>query len=197
MDIAALARLIENLIRLGTVAEVQHVPPRVRVQSGDILTTWLPWIAARAGADVEWDPPTVGEQVLLFSPSGQTASGVVLAGLYSNAIPANGDRADLFRRTFGDGAVIEYDRAAHHLRAELPSGGTTELVSDGGIRIVGPITHEGDYTHQGDYIQTGNQQVAGLVQVTLDVQAGPARTSLVGHVHVGTQPGNGLSGVPA
>ncbi|TRX75273.1 phage baseplate assembly protein V [Pseudomonas mangiferae] len=197
MDIATLSRLIENLIRLGTVAQVQHVPPRVRIQTGELLTGWLPWLAARAGADVDWDPPTIGEQVLVLSPSGQTGNAVVLTGLYSLAIPANADRPGLYRRTFADGAVIEYDRQAHHLRATLPAGGSTELVSDGGIHIVGPITHEGDYTHQGDYTQTGNQQVTGVVQVSEDVQAGPKRTSLVGHVHTGTQPGNGLSGVPA
>ena len=46
----------------------------------------------RAGADREWDPPTIGEQVVLLSPSGNLAQGVVLTGLFSDLIPANGDR---------------------------------------------------------------------------------------------------------
>lgn len=74
-DFAASARMLENLIRFGTIAEVQMVPPRVRVKTGDLLTGWLPWLALRAGADVDWDPPTVNEQVLLLSPSGQLANG--------------------------------------------------------------------------------------------------------------------------
>ncbi|MCO7538362.1 phage baseplate assembly protein V, partial [Pseudomonas asiatica] len=121
-SIAELNRLLENLIRLGTIAEVQHVPPRVRVSTGELLTTWLPWIALRAGADQDWDPPTDGEQVVLLSPSGQLANGVVLTGLFSDQIPANGDRAGLRRRTYADGAVVEYDSVAHHLRAILPAG---------------------------------------------------------------------------
>ena len=45
-DIAALSGLIENLIRLGIIAEVDHGsiqdqrPARVRVQSGAVLTGW-------------------------------------------------------------------------------------------------------------------------------------------------------------
>lgn len=176
-DYAELARLIENLIRLGTIAEVDLVKARVRVQSGDLLTGWLPWVAPRAGADREWDPPTVSEQVVLFSPSGQTANGIVLVGLFSDQIPANGDRAGLHRRTYADGAVIEYDSQAHRLRAILPSGGITDLTSPGGINIIGPINHQGDYTQQ------GNQNVTGRVTVSDDVVA--AGKSLVHHKHTG------------
>ncbi|WMR36092.1 phage baseplate assembly protein V, partial [Metapseudomonas otitidis] len=43
-DFATLARLLENLIRLGTIAEVDHAAARVRVQSGQLLTGWLPWL---------------------------------------------------------------------------------------------------------------------------------------------------------
>jgi len=188
-SLAEINRLLENLIRFGTVAEVQHVPPRVKVQTGGMLTTWLPWLAWRAGESREWDPPTVNEQVLLLSPSGQLANGVAVTGLFSDLIPANGDRAGLQRRTYADGAVIEYDSVAHHLVATLPEGGTTELISTGGIHIVGDITHEGDY------IQTGNQNVTGLVTVTQDVVADGI--SLVKHVHDGVMSGPGKTGAPA
>ncbi|MEK2611123.1 phage baseplate assembly protein V [Pseudomonas shirazensis] len=188
-SLAELNRLLENLIRFGTIAEVQHMPPRVKVKTGGMLTTWLPWLAWRAGEAREWDPPTVGEQVLLLSPSGQLANGVAVTGLFSDLIPANGDRAGLHRRTYPDGAVVEYDSAAHHLIATLPEGGTTELFSPGGIRIVGDITHEGDY------IQAGNQTITGLVTVTEDVVANGI--SLVLHVHEGVMPGEGKTEVPA
>ncbi len=132
-SLAELARLIENLIRLGTVAEVQVEPPRVKVKTGNVTTAWRPWFALRAGEDREWDPPTIGEQVILFSPSGNLAQGVALTGLFSDANPANGDREGLHRRTYRDGAVIEYDSIAKHLRATLP--GTAEVVAAGDINI--------------------------------------------------------------
>lgn len=187
-DFAELSRLIENLVRVGTIAEIDLVKARVRVRTGDLLTGWLPWTAVRAGADRDWDPPTVNEQVLLLSPSGQLANGVAITGLFSTQHPANGDRANLHRRTYSDGAVIEYDSQAHHLSAHLPAGGTTELISDGGVHIVGDVTLEGDL------IQTGNQQVTGNVQVSIDVVA--AGISLVHHVHGGVQGGGSNTGVP-
>ncbi|WP_226475264.1 phage baseplate assembly protein V [Pseudomonas sp. MWU16-30323] len=187
-DLAALARMLENLIRFGVIAAVQMEPPRVQVKTGALTTAWLPWLALRAGADREWDPPTVDEQVILFSPSGQLANGVVITGLPSDHIPANGNRAGLHRRTYADGTVIEYDSVAHHLNATLVDGGTTNLISTGGINLVGDITHKGDYT------QTGNQNVTGKVTVSIDVVA--AGVSLVKHPHTGVKSGGDQSGGP-
>lgn len=140
MNIAEITRLLENIVRFGTIAAVQMQPPRVKVKSGNIATTWLPWLNLRAGADREWDPPTIGEQVVLLSPSGNLAQGVVLTGLFSDLIPANGEREGLHRRTYRDGAVIEYDSIAKHLRATLP--GTAEINATGDITITsgGKIT---------------------------------------------------------
>lgn len=190
MNITDLTRRLENLIRLGTIAAVDHATARCRVTTGGITTGWLPWLSQRAGADREWNPPTEGEQVLLVSTSGQLANGVAITGLFSDLIPANGERAGLHRTTYRDGAVIEYDSIAHHLRAILPPAGTTELESLGGISIKGPITHVGDYT------QTGNQTVTGGVTVSQDVVAGPASISLISHRHTGVQSGSSQTGVP-
>jgi phage baseplate assembly protein V len=187
-DLAALSRLLENLIRFGVIAAVQMKPPRVQVKTGTLTTAWLPWLALRAGSDREWDPPTIGEQVILFSPSGQLANGIILTGVFSDHIPANGNRAGLHRRTYVDGTVIEYDSVAHHLNATLVDGGTTNLISRGGINLVGDITHQGDYT------QTGNQTVTGRVDVSIDVVA--AGVSLVKHPHTGVKAGGDQSGVP-
>ena len=187
-NLPALARMIENLIRFGTIAETQMKPPRVRVKTGELLTGWLPWIALRAGADTDWDPPTIDEQVILFSPSGQLANGIALTGIYSTANPANGEREGLHRRTYRDGTLIEYDSVAHHLNAVLADGGTTNLVSTGGITLIGPITHQGDYT------QTGNQTVTGTVSVSVDVVA--AGISLVKHTHGGVMKGSAQTESP-
>lgn len=187
-DYAALSRLLENLIRFGVIDAVQMEPPRVKVKTGTLTTAWLPWLALRAGADRQWDPPTVDEQVILFSPSGQLANGIVVTGVFSDHIPANGNRAGLHRRTYADGTVIEYDIVTHHLNATLVDGGTTNLISTGGINLVG------DITHKGDYVQTGNQNITGRVDVSEDVVA--ANVSLVNHLTSGVKQGGEQSGVP-
>lgn len=176
MNIADLARLLENIVRFGTIEAVQMQPPRVQVKSGNITTAWLPWLNLRAGADREWDPPTVGEQVVLLSPSGNLAQGVALTGLFSDLIPANGDREGLHRRTYRDGAVIEYDSIAKRLLAVLPAGGKVQLTAPGGLVIVGDV------------------DITGTLRASEDVIAGDI--SLVNHRTKGVTPGNGISEEP-
>lgn len=45
---AELQRKLDNIIRFGVIAEVNHATARARVKSGDILTEFLPFITFRA-----------------------------------------------------------------------------------------------------------------------------------------------------
>jgi phage baseplate assembly protein V len=174
MNTTDLLRRLENLIRLGTIAAVDHQAARCTVSTGGLTVPGLPWLAARAGSSLDWDPPTVGEQCILFSPSGEPALGVVLVGLYSQQRPAPANSADLRRRTYPDGAVIEYDHAAQALTATLPAGGTAKLTAPGGVTILGDV------------------DITGLVTVSEDVIA--AGISLVDHRHPGDS--GGTTGAP-
>lgn len=110
---------LENLIRLGTVAEVDLSvnPPLCRVQTGELLTDWRPWMAQRAGsARTSW-PPSDGEQVVLFSPSGDLGNALVFPAIYSESNPAPDNHPTRHRTRYPDGAVIEYDPQAGALNA--------------------------------------------------------------------------------
>jgi len=133
MNTVELTRLLHNLIRLGTIAEVDHDAARVRVQSGELLTDWLPWFERRAGTTRDWDPPTKGEQVMVFSPGGDPRAGIVLTGIFSDAHSAPADSGDIWRRIMPDGAVLEYDHKASHLQAKLP--GSASVNAEGAIAI--------------------------------------------------------------
>lgn len=130
-----LIRRIENLVRAGTVAEVDLVGTRCRVQSGHLTTNWLNWYSIRAGAVRRWSPPTVGEQCIVLSPGGDTAGGLVIYGFSSDANPASGDQASVDSTTYSDGAVISYDQASHTLTATLPAGGSAEIVAPQQIKL--------------------------------------------------------------
>lgn len=188
MSISDILRRLANLIRLGTIAAVDHEAERCTVKTGGLTVPGRPWLALRAGASSDWDPPTVGEQCILLSPSGETAQGIALIGLYSRQRPAPSKSANLRRRTYPDGAVIDYDHASHSLTATLPEGGKAKITATGGLHVIGPILHEGDYT------QTGNQHVTGTVNVTEDVIA--ADISLINHRTKGVTPGDGVSEEP-
>lgn len=113
-----LQRQIDNLIRLGTVTEVRS--GECRVQSGDNHTNWRPYFVLRAGRTRRRMRPSIGEQVALFSPSGDLRNALVLAGLNQDDHPepaAGNDNGDLDRTEYPDGAVIEYDPATGALSA--------------------------------------------------------------------------------
>lgn len=140
-NLADLYRRLDNLIRLGTVAEVRHGRiPQVRLTVGNLTTGLLPLATVRAGKTTTWNPPTVGEQCLLFSPSGDLAAGVALPGIASKHHPAPDDNPDNIRTMYPDGATVEYNHADHHYRINLPATGkftisvgktTLELSADG------------------------------------------------------------------
>lgn len=174
--VAELRRRLDNMLRLGTIAEVDHANALCRIKSGSITTGWLPWLSLRAGTTKCWNPPSAGEQCIVFSPSGDLAQGIALVGIYSHSNPAPGSAANLDRTTYPDGAVIEYDANAHSLRAQLPAGATAQLIANGGITIVGDVTLTGTLTASADVIANG--------------------ISLVNHLHRGVQPGPSNTGKP-
>ncbi|MCD7096981.1 phage baseplate assembly protein V [Stenotrophomonas sp. MMGLT7] len=184
-----LPRRVSNLIRIGTISAVDLGAARVRVESGDVLTDWLPWLVPHAGAGrVEWSPPSVGEQVLVLCAEGEAEAGIVLRGLYSDAVPAPAAAAGLHQVRFSDGAVVEYDAEAHLLNATLPPGGSATITAAAGVTINGPLTVNGDSTLNGD--------VACSATVTAQTDVIGAGISLVNHKTTGVTPGSGLSGAP-
>jgi phage baseplate assembly protein V len=150
MDENEIHRRILNMVRKGVVMDVDHasLPPTCRVTAGELQTSWLPWIALTAGETIEWNPPTVGEQVLVFSPSGDTAQGIVLRGLYSEHARAPSNNPAKHVRVYPDGAAIAYDHTEHSLKAALPAGATMLVVAPGKVTV-----RTQDATVQADVIQ--------------------------------------------
>ena len=173
--LAELSRRLANIARWGSVHELDAAAARVRVhwaddEAGDpVLTAWLPWLTTRAGADQSWWAPTVGEQVLLVSPSGDLAQAVVLPAVYQDTHPAPAADPNKQVVRYSDGAVIAYDRSAHHLEAVLPGEATAKVVATGGVRIegdttiVGNLVVEGEGTVKSDLTVEGNADVEGNV----------------------------------
>jgi len=110
-------RLVRNLIRIGTVTDVDLVAGKCRVLTGENTTDWLQWLSARAGATRTWFAPTVGEQVLIFSLGGELNAALVLPGIFSDNFPAPSASAEALHFAFSDGAVIEYEPATGELKA--------------------------------------------------------------------------------
>lgn len=126
-EITDLLRRVTNVLRYGRVHSADYPAARLRVIVGQeddgtnhIVTDWIPWLTLRAAADREWWAPEVGEAVLLLSPGGELTTAVALPAIFSDAHPVPADRETVHRTVYADGAVVEYDRAAHRLRAAIP-----------------------------------------------------------------------------
>jgi phage baseplate assembly protein V len=145
--VSELERRMANLVRIGTIVEADYAAARVRVASGTLVSGWLPWLTHRAGQDVTWSAPDIGEQVLVVSADGDTTRGVVIPALYRDAAPPTADVPTIARSVAADGAVQSHDRQAHVWLLDLTAcagtvhirSGPSEIVlSPAGIQLVGP-----------------------------------------------------------
>jgi len=134
MNIADLTRRLENLIRPGAIAAVDHGNARCQVTTGGITTGWLPWFTRRAGATSDWDPPSIGEQCVVLSPSGDPGVGFVLVGIYSDSNPAHSADPAVHRTQWANGDFLQHN--ADTGAAEL-SATTLTITCSGPVKILG------------------------------------------------------------
>lgn len=122
---AELSRKLNNLIRIGTVEKVDCVAAKVCVKIvSDTSKNWLPWITTRAGEDRSWSAPSIGEQVIVLSPSGETAKGVVLPAIYYKKYPPpKGSKKKVSGFIFKDETVVYYDRNGHKFTVSIKEEG--------------------------------------------------------------------------
>ena len=206
MDIAELSRLLENLIRVGTIHSVDHAKKRVRVQSGRLVTGWLRWMERRAGETTTWDPPTIGEQCVILSPSGVPEQGLVIYGAPSDEIdtPSHNPVEHVIR--YPDGATFTYDHSASRLTVAGIKTFAVEASESGvfdcpDVTFTGKVNIEDLLTYlnglRGSSGASGNGNV-----VTGEFTHNEGNLSSNGivlhtHVHTGVQSGGSNTGGPA
>ena len=189
-------RRIENLIRFGTIAEVDLNRACARVQSGGILTEFLPFLTLRTGSTVTWSPPTAGEQCVILAMSGELTTACVLVGMYKQNAPSNSTDEHVIQ--FADGAVIKYNQAAGELSvtgiksAQITAAKVINIDCPivnikGNVNIQGAITTSDNGKTPGNITISGKVEVKGSVESEGDVKAG--NISLQNHTH--TEQGDG------
>lgn len=101
-------RLITNLIRTGTVSDVDTVNWLCRVKTGDLETNWINWLTSRAGNTRTWWQPSIGEQVVLLSLGGNLETAFALPAIYSDAFPPPDYSENGSTTVFNDGGWFQY-----------------------------------------------------------------------------------------
>lgn len=176
LEITEIFRKLANIVRVGTISDVDYEKQLVRVQIGELKTGWLRFLTLRAGGVRIWSPPSIDEQVMVISIGGELKQGLVIPALFQNAFPAPSNSADVHCVVFKDNAVIEYNTATHALAVTLPAAGAMTLTVPGGITINSNILINGTINSTGD-------QIAGVI-------------SQIEHLHGGVQAGSGDTAAP-
>jgi phage baseplate assembly protein V len=156
-EIGDIQRRLANLFRVGKVAEVNRTTGRVKVQFGEAVTAWLPWMTGRAGAVKDWNPPSVGEQVVVCSPMGEIEAGFIMPGSIN----------------YGDQPAPT--AAENTYRLDIPTGGTFEIRCGSST-----LTFAGGKIALNCNLETSADVKAGTISLKdhthSGVEAGPANT---------------------
>jgi len=207
--ITELERRVSNLIRTGVVVSIDYVKYKCRVRINDVLLTDpLSWVECRAGKNKTWHPPTIGEQVVLFCPSGEIDNAYVLSGINDITNPPPSNDEFVHKVSYFDGASVSYDRNSHSLNIIQPATGSslninvtgnTTIHSSGNtlVEAVGNATLSAGAIAR---IEAGTSvqivapavNITSTVNVSGDVTAGGK--SLMTHKH--SDPQGGSTGVP-
>jgi phage baseplate assembly protein V len=99
--IADLERRLNNVMVPARVTEVDAKKGLIKVayaideEGNDVISPWIKWGETRAGNISTWNPPTVGEQLICFSPAGEFGARTIAGpSVFSKTFPQPHDKAD-------------------------------------------------------------------------------------------------------
>ena len=186
-------RQLHNLLRIGTVSDVDTARGLCRVQSEGNLTAWLPWLSGSAGQVRSWHAPSKGEQVLLLALSGELNTAFVLAGIFSDAFPAPSASQHAVHWAFPDGAQLSYE----------PENGalTASGIQSASIQAAVKITLDAPLVECTRQLKAKTFELTDGGSLKGDVSHSGGRFSSNGivahsHVHAGVSSGNSQTAGP-
>lgn len=140
MNSTELHRLIENLVGIGTIAEVSADHSRARVAVADRPPgNWLPVPGEITNRARGWQPLRLGTQVVVLCPGGDPAQAVIGAILYSDALPPPETGPDVTVTRWEDGTTVRYDAAAQAMTVTTPGSVTVEAAASLTASTAGPV----------------------------------------------------------
>jgi phage baseplate assembly protein V len=161
-------RMIAAMLMPCAVVGVDLPAATVRVSNGAWTSAWVRWHSLAAGKARHWRAPSLGEQGVLFNPSGQAGMGTFIPGLYGNAGPPPDNRDHVEAWRFDDGGSLVYDWEAKSYTITLPTGKVITKVG-----ATESITTDTNIT-----VTTANMklvaavEIQGPLRVTEDVEIG-------------------------
>ncbi|WLF84499.1 phage baseplate assembly protein V [Moraxella sp. ZY210820] len=142
---AELDRLVHNLAVIGRVIAVQN--GKARFEIGDNQTDWLTIPSMACGVLSIWRSPSVGEQFLLISSSGDFNNAVPVVAIPSQIFPMPSLNPDEIKIKFPAGEMTLNQQSGV---ADLQ---LSELNITADVNVTGTITASGDVVAGGISLQ--------------------------------------------
>lgn len=205
--LSELDRRVANILRVGTVIELDAANARVKVDMGDLPSEWLPWGTGRAGTTRSWSAPSVGEQVMVFAPSGELADAVVGPSIFQDLHPAPASSGDQEHIVFPDGTTVDYNSASNTLTVTVAGSGNVVINcknatvnADTGVTLNTPeTTCTGNLTVAKNFTMGGTGSkatITGDVEIIGSSLTHNGKNVGSTHTHGGIQPGGSSTAVP-
>lgn len=137
-ELSLLINRLEQILLPGKVVQIDYDACYARVamldqKNNGITTDWIRWTEDTAGDDREWSPPSVGENVLVFSPTGSVNNGIIHSAFNTTDFPALSNSRTIRRKTWGKppkGSFfdspfweLEKQKGSEHVWNYLPTSG--------------------------------------------------------------------------
>ncbi len=132
----------EQILRLGTIEQIDNKNRRVKIRSAELLSGWVPWIGRIGHNYKAWTPPKKGTQVLTASPSGDFSQAIIVQVIYTENLNSPSTDEDVDIIEFNDGTVIKKD--SHSITIDTPCAlsincdGTMNLSAGGVMTLTAP-----------------------------------------------------------
>ncbi|USZ80540.1 baseplate assembly protein [Serratia phage MQ-4] len=213
-DLSEINRILANMIRIGRVIELDEANARVKLAVGGLTTDWLPWGADRAGKTRKWSPPQIGEQIMMFSPYGDSAQGVAGMSIFQDDFAAPAQSKDQETTVYPDGSTVDYNSATNTLTVTVTgsakvvvnckeatiNAATSVTLDTPDTFCKGKLTVDGLLTYKGGMAGSGGSGATAKITGNVEITGGDVKAddiSLKGHGHTEQGDGNRTSNAVA
>ena len=179
-------RRLHNIATIGTVIDIDADAALMRLAVGDNETDWLSIPTIAAGMVSVWRCPSMSEQFLLVSPSGELANAIPVVSLYSDRNPSPSTDPNEIRIRYNDTDFCSIDVVNSQLTmhvSQITNQAATSIVWDTPSATL-----------------TGDLQVNGSIDCGKSITAAEEVTAngikLTAHTHSGVESGGSSTGQP-
>lgn len=179
-------RRLHNIATIGTVIEIDADAALMRLAVGDNETDWLSIPTIAAGMVSVWRCPSMSEQFLLVSPSGELANAIPVVSLYSDRNPSPSTDPNEIRIRYNDTDFCSIDVVNSQLTMHV-----SQIINQAATSIVWDTPSA---------TLTGDLQVSGSINCGKSITAAEEVTAngikLTAHTHSGVESGGSSTGQP-